>query len=113
MPRSVQADGLLFYAMPCVEGESPHEQVVREKQLPSNDALQIAREVADALGSSDSNGVTADIKPVNIMLEEGHAVVADFGIASPTDAGVARRQRPMRRLSASFGRGRPAPRSPS
>jgi len=76
------ADGTLFYVMPYVEGESLRDRLIREKQLPLDDALQIAREVADALSYAHSHGVVhRDIKPENILLESGHAVVADFGIA--------------------------------
>ena len=79
---SGEAHGFLYYVMPYVEGESLRERLSREKQLPLDDALQIAREVADALGSAHSHDVVhRDIKPENILLEEGHAVVADFGIA--------------------------------
>jgi serine/threonine-protein kinase len=68
--------------MPYVEGESLRERLNREKQLPVDDALQIAREVADALGSAHKQDVIhRDIKPENILLRQGHAVVADFGIA--------------------------------
>jgi len=76
------ADGTLFYVMPFVEGESLRDRLSREKQLPLDDALAITREVADALGYAHSRGVIhRDIKPENILLESGHAVVADFGIA--------------------------------
>ena len=76
------ADGLLFFVMPFVEGDSLRTRLAREKQLPLVDALRIAREVADALSCAHSRGlVHRDIKPENILLEEGHAVVADFGIA--------------------------------
>ena len=76
------ADGLLFYVMPFVEGESLRDRLSREKQLPVDDALRIAREVADALSYAHSHGVVhRDIKPENILLQSGHAVVADFGIA--------------------------------
>ncbi len=79
---SGEADGFLYYVMPYVEGESLRDRLSREKQLPVEDALQIAREVADALGSAHRHDVIhRDIKPENILLEEGHAVVADFGIA--------------------------------
>jgi eukaryotic-like serine/threonine-protein kinase len=79
---SGQAAGLLFYAMPFVEGESLRDRLSREKQLPVDDALRIAREVADALSYAHSHGVVhRDIKPENILLQSGHAVVADFGIA--------------------------------
>jgi len=77
----------LFYVMPFVEGESLRDRLNREKQLPLEDALQIAREVADALSYAHSRGVVhRDIKPENILLESGHAVVADFGIARAVDA---------------------------
>jgi serine/threonine protein kinase len=76
------ADGLLFYVMPYVEGRSLRDRLVVEKQLPLEDALKITREVADALSCAHSRGlIHRDIKPENILLEEGHAVVADFGVA--------------------------------
>ncbi len=79
---SGEAGGFLYYAMPYVEGESLRERLAREKQLPLDDALQIAREVADALSYAHSHDVVhRDIKPENIQLQSGHAVVADFGIA--------------------------------
>jgi serine/threonine-protein kinase len=79
---SGEAEGLLYYAMPYVEGESLRDRMNREKQLPIDEALQITREVADALATAHSRGVIhRDIKPENILLEEGHAVVSDFGIA--------------------------------
>ncbi len=72
----------LYYTMPYVEGESLRDRLNREKQLPLDDALQIAREVADALSYAHSHDVVhRDIKPENILLQAGHAVVADFGIA--------------------------------
>ena len=86
---SGEADELLFYVMPLVEGESLRERLAREKQLPLDDAMRIAREVADALHYAHGYGVVhRDIKPGNILLENGHAVVADFGIAQAvTEAG--------------------------
>jgi len=82
-----EADGLLYYTMPYVEGESLRDRLTREKQLPLEDALRIARDVADALGYAHSHGVVhRDIKPENILLESGHAVVADFGIARAVSA---------------------------
>jgi serine/threonine-protein kinase len=79
---SDQADGLLYYVMPYVKGESLRQRLLREKQLPVDTALLIAREVADALSYAHSvNVVHRDIKPGNILLDAGHAVVADFGIA--------------------------------
>ncbi|MGH7526488.1 MAG: protein kinase domain-containing protein [Gemmatimonadales bacterium] len=79
---SDQADGLLYYVMPYIEGESLQRRLVRERQLPVGDAIQIAREVADALSYAHScNVVHRDIKPANILLDAGHALVADFGVA--------------------------------
>jgi eukaryotic-like serine/threonine-protein kinase len=84
---SGEAEGLLFYVMPYVEGESLRDRLAREKQLALEEALQIAREVADALSYAHSRGVIhRDIKPENILLESGHAVVADFGIARAISA---------------------------
>ena len=79
---SDQMDDLVFYVMPFVKGESVKQRIARERQLPVNDALLIAREVADALSYAHGAGVVhRDIKPGNILLDAGHAVVADFGIA--------------------------------
>ena len=79
---SGEAGEFLFYVMPFVEGESLRDRLAREKQLPLDDALRITREVADALHYAHTYGVVhRDIKPANILLENGHAVVADFGIA--------------------------------
>ena len=78
---------LLYYVMPYVEGESLRARVEREKLLPLSDALEIAREVAEALSFAHGQGVVhRDIKPENILLEGGHAVVADFGIAKAITA---------------------------
>ncbi len=86
---SGDADGFLYYVMPFVEGESLRDRLDREKQLPIDDALQIAREVADALSYAHSRDVVhRDIKPENILLAGAHARVADFGIARAiTEAG--------------------------
>jgi len=79
---SGEASGLLFYVMPCVEGESLRDRLDREKQLPLDDALQITREVANGLSYAHSLGVVhRDIKPENILFQAGHAVLSDFGIA--------------------------------
>ena len=75
-------NGTVFYAMPFIDGESLRDKLDREKQLPIDDALRIAREVADALQYAHERGVIhRDIKPENILLQGGHALVADFGIA--------------------------------
>jgi Tol biopolymer transport system component len=72
----------VFYVMPFVDGESLRDLLARERQLPVADAVRIAREVADALAHAHSRGVIhRDIKPENILLQGGHALVADFGIA--------------------------------
>jgi serine/threonine-protein kinase len=86
------ADGLLFYVMPYVSGETLRSRLERERQLPLEDVLLIAREVADALGAAHALGIIhRDIKPDNILLQGGHAVVADFGIAlAVQEAGGAR-----------------------
>jgi serine/threonine-protein kinase len=79
---SGEADGLLYYVMPYVEGESLRERLNRERQLPVGEAVRIAREVADALSYAHAHRLLhRDVKPENILLEAGHAVVADFGIA--------------------------------
>jgi TolB-like protein len=77
----------LFYVMPYVEGESLRDRLERERQLPLEEALQLTREVAEALSYAHSRGVIhRDIKPENILLEGGHALVADFGIAKAVTA---------------------------
>ena len=79
---SGEADGLLYYVMPLVTGETLRTRLVRTRQLPVDESVQIAREVADALGYAHGLGVVhRDIKPENILLQGGHALVADFGIA--------------------------------
>jgi serine/threonine-protein kinase len=88
---SGEVDGTVFYVMPYVEGESLRDRLNREKQLPVEDAIRIAREVAGALDYAHRHGVIhRDIKPENILLHDGSALVADFGIAlaaSRTGAG--------------------------
>src|SRR5947208_6171320 len=78
---SGESDGFLYYVMPYVEGESLREHLEREGQLPLEEALRIAREVASALSHAHSHDVVhRDIKPENILISGGEAVVADFGI---------------------------------
>ena len=96
---SGDADGLLYYVMPYVEGESLRERLMRSGTLSLNEALHIVREIGSALSYAHSKDVIhRDIKPANILLADGHAVVADFGIAraisasggpSLTQAGIA------------------------
>jgi eukaryotic-like serine/threonine-protein kinase len=78
---SGQADGLLFYVMPNMEGRSLRERLDTEKQLPLDESLRITREVASALDYAHRQRVVhRDIKPENILFQEGNAMVADFGI---------------------------------
>ena len=79
---SGEADSYLFYVMPYVEGESLRDRLNREKQLPVDEAVRLACEVASALDYAHRHGVVhRDIKPENILLHDGRALVADFGIA--------------------------------
>jgi eukaryotic-like serine/threonine-protein kinase len=79
---SGNADGLLYYVMPYVEGETLRGRLEREQQLPVADALRIATDVADALEYAHKRGVVhRDVKPENILLHDGRPLVADFGIA--------------------------------
>jgi serine/threonine-protein kinase len=83
---SGEADGFLYYIMPLVEGESLRDRLDRERQLSVDGAIRVAREVADALACAHTQGVLhRDIKPENILLERGHAILADFGIARALD----------------------------
>ena len=84
---SGQVDGFLFYVMPLVEGESLQELLNRETYVPLEDALRIAAQVAEALAYAHGHGIVhRDIKPGNILLMGGHALVSDFGIARALDA---------------------------
>jgi eukaryotic-like serine/threonine-protein kinase len=86
------ADGLLFYVMPFVEGESLRERLKREKQLPLDQAVRITCDVASALSFAHGRGVIhRDIKPENILLSGNEAVVADFGIARAVDVAGGKR----------------------
>jgi serine/threonine protein kinase/tetratricopeptide (TPR) repeat protein len=89
VPPTDAFPALPFYTMPFVEGESLRDRLGRERQLPLEDALEIARDVAIALGYAHAHGVIhRDIKPENILLTGGHAVVADFGIARAVQEAV-------------------------
>jgi serine/threonine-protein kinase len=80
------ADGLMYYVMPYAEGESLRQRLDREGRLPLPLIIQILREVAGALSHAHGRGVVhRDVKPGNILLEQGHAVVTDFGIAVAVD----------------------------
>jgi len=88
---SGDSDGLLYYVMPYIEGESLRDRLSRETRLPMADAVKLGREVADALDYAHSRGVIhRDVKPENVLLGAGHAIVADFGIARAVHvAGIA------------------------
>ncbi len=82
MHDSGESDGVLYYVMPYVEGETLKERIAKEGQLSVNDAMRLGREVAEALAYAHTRGIIhRDIKPGNILLQSGHALVADFGIA--------------------------------
>ncbi|HEX8941759.1 MAG TPA: protein kinase [Gemmatimonadaceae bacterium] len=84
---SGDANGLLYYVMPLVEGPSLRARIARDRQLPVDEAIRIATQVADALEYAHSRGVVhRDIKPENILLDGDNALVADFGIAKTLDA---------------------------
>jgi len=79
---SGEAGTLLWYAMPFVEGETLREKLARDGALPVTDAVRVIREVADALAKAHRAGVVhRDVKPENILFADGHALVADFGVA--------------------------------
>lgn len=79
---SGEADGFLFYVMPYVQGETLAGLLLRERQLAITDAVRIAGEVAEALDYAHRNGVVhRDVKPANILLQDGRPLVSDFGIA--------------------------------
>src|SRR5262245_58994547 len=89
---SGEANGLLFYVMPFVDGESLRQRLDREKQLPIDEAVRIASAIASALAYAHEHGVIhRDLKPENVLLQAGHPLIADFGIAlAVSNAGGAR-----------------------
>lgn len=85
---SGHVEALLYYLMPYVSGETLRLRISRERQLPIDVAVRVTSEVADALAYAHAKRIIhRDIKPENILLSEGHAVVADFGIARAIDLG--------------------------
>jgi serine/threonine-protein kinase len=106
--ESGDAGGLLYYVMPYVSGESLRQRLQRGGALPIDDVLRITREIAEALAYAHAQGIVhRDIKPENILLEAGHAVVADFGIARAITAAAGEEA-----TSARFALGTPAYMSP-
>lgn len=86
-----EADGCLYYVMEYIEGETLADRLEREGPLPLDEALRIVAEIGDALQYAHERGlVHRDVKPPNILLARGHALLADFGIAKETDAGAER-----------------------
>jgi serine/threonine-protein kinase len=86
-PERSEGPARLWFTMPFVEGESLRARLNRERQLPMEDALRIAREAADALDYAHQQGIIhRDIKPENILISRRHALVADFGVARALDA---------------------------
>jgi serine/threonine-protein kinase len=106
---SGEAGGLLYYVMPYVDGESLRGRLVRERQLPVDDAIRIACDVADALDYAHRHNVLhRDIKPENVLLHDGRAMVADFGIARA----VVRASEPDTQTASGVSIGTPAYMSP-
>jgi tetratricopeptide (TPR) repeat protein/tRNA A-37 threonylcarbamoyl transferase component Bud32 len=87
---SGEANGYIYFVMPYIEGESLRQKLSREGELPVGEAVRLARDMADALAKAHKQGVVhRDIKPDNVLLTEGHALVADFGVAKAVTAAVA------------------------
>lgn len=79
---SGEADGLLYYVMPLIEGESLRDRLARERSLGVDEALRLTRELADALQYAHDSGILhRDLKPENVLVSRGHAMLVDFGIA--------------------------------
>jgi serine/threonine-protein kinase len=91
------ADGLVYFTMPFIEGQSLQQRLEREERLPLEEAVAIVREVADALAYAHANGVVhRDVKPANVLIDNGHAVVADFGVAKAIALATGEREHPER-----------------
>ncbi len=88
---SGESDGILWYTMPFVDGETLRDRLSRTRELPIDVVMTLIREIADALDTAHARGVIhRDIKPENILLAKGHALVTDFGIAHAIDQGAGR-----------------------
>jgi serine/threonine protein kinase len=82
-----EADGILYYTMPFIEGESLRTRLERDGRIPANDAIRLAIDVTEALAYAHAQGVIhRDIKPENILIDSGRAVVTDFGIARAVES---------------------------
>ncbi|MEP6779265.1 MAG: serine/threonine-protein kinase [Gemmatimonadaceae bacterium] len=102
-----------YYVMPLIDGETLRERIQRERRLPLRDALQIAREMLQALQYAHEHGVIhRDIKPANILLSSGHAIVADFGVARPLPGNLANNEALERLTSSGYAIGTPIYMSP-
>ncbi|HEU4525811.1 MAG TPA: serine/threonine-protein kinase, partial [Gemmatimonadales bacterium] len=87
------AGDLLYYVMPFIQGESLRSKLAREGELPVAEAARILREIVDALSYAHRHGVVhRDIKPDNVLLSDGHAVVTDFGVAKAVSEATGRQQ---------------------
>ncbi|HET9950870.1 MAG TPA: protein kinase [Candidatus Eisenbacteria bacterium] len=96
--------GKLYYVTPYIEGESLRARLGRDRQLPLEEALRLSREIASALGYAHSQGlVHRDIKPENVLLSEGIALVADFGVARATSQGALAEQEKTRTFGTTPG----------
>jgi len=88
---SGEVEGFLYYVMPFIEGQTLRDRIDREGELPVTESVRIIREVVDALAFAHSKGVVhRDIKPDNVMLSGGHAIVADFGVAKAVSEATGR-----------------------
>lgn len=89
---SGEAAGLFYYVMPYVEGESLRDRIERQRQMPLEDAVAIACDIAEALDYAHRHGVIhRDVKPENILFEDNHAAIADFGVARGVTAATRQR----------------------
>src|SRR5690349_21482962 len=97
MHAGESADGLVYFTMPFIQGESLERRLEREGRLPLADVVALVREVADALAYAHANGVVhRDVKPANVLIDGGHAVVADFGVAKALALAASEDERPER-----------------
>jgi serine/threonine-protein kinase len=99
-----EAAGLLYYTMPFVEGESLRARLAREGELPVRDAVRLLAEVAEALAYAHEHGVVhRDIKPDNVLLPRGHALVTDFGVAKALSAAATGESEGLTSLGVALG----------